>query len=74
MNIESVASIASDITEIDTTELNEHLKLLIQINNMLITVIDNLQKINTQLCMTVSHVSNFRYILNTKVDEINDQL
>ena len=50
MNIETVESIASDITEIDTTELNEHLKLLIQINNMLVTVIDNLQKINTQLC------------------------
>ena len=72
MNIETVASIASDITEIG--ELNEHLKLLIQINNMLITVIDNLQKINVQLCMTVSHVSNFRYILNTKVDEINDNI
>ena len=72
MNIESVASIASDITEIG--ELNEHLKLIIQINNMLITVIDNLQKINIQLCMTVSHVSNFRYILNTKVDEINDNI
>ena len=74
MNIESVASIASDITEIDTTELNEHLKLLIQINNMLVTVIDNLQKINTQLCITVSNVSNFRYILNAKVEEINGQL
>ena len=38
----SVESIASDITEID--ELNEHLQLLIKINNMLVTVIDNLQK------------------------------
>ena len=68
----SFESIASDISEIG--ELNEHLKLIIQINNMLVTVIDNLQKINTQLCMTVSHVSNFRYILNTKVDEINDNI
>ena len=74
MNIETVASFASDITEIDTTELNEHLKLIIQINNMLITVIDNLQKINTQLCITVSNVSNFRYMLNAKVDEINSHL
>ena len=68
----SFESIASDISEIG--ELNEHLKLLIQINNMLITVIDNLQKINIQLCTMVSHVSNFRYILNTKVDEINDNI
>jgi len=68
MSIESVASLASDITEIDTTELNEYLKLLMQINNMLVMVIDNLQKVNTQLVTTVSNVSNFRYILNTKVE------
>ena len=69
MSIESVASLASDITEIDTTELNEYLKLLMQINNMLVMVIDNLQKVNTQLVTTVSNVSNFRYILNTKVEK-----
>ena len=68
MSIESVASLASDITEIDTTELNEYLKLLMQINNMLVMVIDNLQKVNTQLVTTVSNVSDFRYILNTKVE------
>ena len=73
MNIETVASIASDITEIETTELNEYLKLLIQINNILVTAIDNLQKGNNQLCTIVSHVSNFRYILNTNKHDMDSQ-
>ena len=52
-------NIAADITEIDTTELNEHLKLLIQINKMLVTVIDNLQKVSFKISICIINMPSY---------------
>ena len=60
MNIETVESIASDITEIN--ELSENLKTLIQNNNMLVKIADNLQKLNSELCNMVSNINNINYV------------
>ena len=72
MSVETVASIASDIPEID--ELSENLKILLQINNMLVKIVFNLQKVNSELCNMVSNINNINYVLNKQIEQINKQL
>ena len=58
----------------NSTELSTYLKLLIQINNSILTTVSNLEKLNIQLCNMVSNINNIIFVCNKKCDHINESL
>ena len=55
-------------------ELERHLELLVNVNNMLCQTIKQLEKLNAELCKIVSNVNNVSFALSQKCDEINKVL
>ena len=49
-------------------------KLIIALNNELIKTINNLQKINNELCKMVSNINNVSFMVNKKIDQIQENL
>ena len=69
----SVASF--DIWDIDSVELSVNAKLLIKLKkNRVVKIVNNLQKLNLELCNMVSNVNNVSYVMNKQIEEINDTL
>ena len=68
-------SIASpDNSDIDSVELSINTKLLIQVNNRLVKIVKNLQKLNSELCHMVSNINNINYVLNKQIKQRYKQL
>ena len=74
-NEDDKRTISQDLSETNTIEqLDHHLELLIQVNNMLCQTIKQLEKLNTELCRIVSNINNVSFALSQKCDEINKVL
>ena len=64
-----------DVSECDTVaELDEHLRLLVEINNNLVQSIKYLEQLNTQLCKMVSNLNNMMFICDKQCERINENL
>ena len=62
----------SETTTID--ELDDHLKLLIEINNRLQQTIKYLGQLNTELIKMVSNINNISFVCDSQCKKINDSL
>ena len=60
--------------EFDDEIIKKNVELVILLNNELIKTISNLQKINNELCNMVSNIGNVSFMINKKIDDIQDQL
>ncbi len=61
-----------EFSDIETK--NDHLELIVSINNQLVKTINYIVKINNQLCLLVSNLNNVNFVLNTKVESLNNSL
>ena len=72
-NEEKVETQSEDLSEHETIEeLDHHLELLIQVNNFLVLIIDNLEKVNTQLCKLVSNANNVSFVCDKHCKHIKE--
>ena len=54
--------------------MKKNVEFVITLNNELVKTINNLQKINNELCKMVSNIGNVSFMINQKIDDIQDQL
>ncbi len=54
--------------------MNKNVEIIITLNNELVKTIKHLEKINTQLCKMVSNINNLSFMINSKIDEIQEKL
>ena len=67
----------SELDEIESasiSRMSETLQLTILINNELIRTIEYLQKVNAQLCSMISNINNCKFIVNIKIDELQNKI
>ena len=50
--------------------IDRNVQLVITLNNELINIIKNLEKINNELCKMVSNINNVSFMVNKKIDDI----
>ena len=60
--------------EFDEEIVKKHVQMVITLNNELVKTINNLQKINNELCKMVSNIGNMSFMINQKINDIQDQL
>ena len=54
--------------------MSETLQLTILINNELIRTIEYLGKVNAQLCSMISNINNCKFVVNIKIDELQNKI
>ncbi len=60
--------------EFNEDVMKKNVQLVITLNNELVKTINNLQKINNELCKMVSNIGNVSFMINSKIDEIQEKL
>ena len=72
---EDKKTISEDLSETTTLdELEDHLKLLIEINSNLQQTIKYLGQLNTSLCHIVSSVNNISFVCEKQCEKIHDSV
>ena len=65
----------NEMMEDESNEImNNNVEIIITLNNELVKTIKNLEKINAQLCRMVSNIGNVSFMINQKINDIQDQL
>ena len=68
-------TVSEDLSEPETIdELEDHLRLLIEINSNLQQTIKYLGQLNTELCKIISSVNNISFVCDVQCKKINDSL